>query len=63
MQRNKMTNRQSDKKDKYVKMAKYHNNTHCVKRVLIPSYSGPHFSRIFPHSGNNSEYGHFLRSD
>ena len=43
---------------------------HCVKSVRIRSYSGPHFSRIFPHSGkygkntdhNNSEYGHFLRS-
>ena len=22
----------------------------CAKRVRIPSYSGPHFSRIFPHS-------------
>ena len=22
---------------------------HCVKTVLIRSYSGPHFSRIFPH--------------
>ena len=25
-------------------------NWHCVKRVRIRSYSGPHFSRIFPHS-------------
>ena len=24
--------------------------SHCVKRVRIRSYSGPHFSRIFPHS-------------
>ena len=23
---------------------------HCVKSVSIRSYSGPHFSRIFPHS-------------
>ena len=23
---------------------------HCVKRVRIRSYSGPHFYRIFPHS-------------
>ena len=23
---------------------------YCVKRVRIRSYSGPHFSRIFPHS-------------
>ena len=23
---------------------------HCVKSILIRSYSGPHFSRIFPHS-------------
>ena len=25
-------------------------NYHCVKRVRIRSYSGPPFSRIFPHS-------------
>ena len=25
-------------------------NIHCVKRVHIRSYSGPHFSHIFPHS-------------
>ena len=25
------------------------NETHCVKRVRIQSYSDPHFSRIFPH--------------
>ena len=25
-------------------------NIHCVKTVRIRSYSGPHFSRIFPHS-------------
>ena len=25
-------------------------NPHCVKSVLIRSYSSPHFSRIFPHS-------------
>ena len=53
--------------------------THCVKRIRIRSYSGPHFSRIFPHSDwifspnagkcgknagqNNSEYGHILRSE
>ena len=38
---------------------------HCVKRIRIRSYSGPHFSRIFPHSDwirrdtdqNNSDYG------
>ena len=50
---------------------------HCVKRVRIWSYSGPHFSRIFPVSvfspnagkrgknadQNNFEYEHFLRSD
>ena len=51
---------------------------HCVKSVHIRSYSGLHFSRIFPHSDwmfspngekcgknavqNNSEYGHLLRS-
>ena len=42
-------------------------NVHCVKRVRIRSYSGPHFSYIFAHSysvrmrenvdQNNSEYG------
>ena len=26
-----------------------YNITHCVKSVHIRSYSGPHFSRIFPH--------------
>ena len=50
-----------------------------VKSIRVRSYSGPHFSRIFPHSDwiwvqmqenagkmrnhNNSEYEHFLRSD
>ena len=24
---------------------------HCVKRARVRCYSGPHFSRIFPHSG------------
>ena len=34
--------------------------THCVKSVRIRSYSGPYF----PAFGlNNTEYGHFLRSD
>ena len=33
---------------------------HCVKSVRIRSYSGSHF----PAFGlNNSEYGHFLRSE
>ena len=50
---------------------------HCVKSVRIRSYSGPHFPafglniRISPHSvrmrenvdQNNSEYGHFSRSE
>ena len=27
-----------------------HSTHHCVKSVRIRSYSGPHFSRIFPHS-------------
>ena len=48
-------------------------NPHCIKRVRIRSYSGPHFP-IFglntPYSDpmrenadqNNSEYGHILRS-
>ena len=46
---------------------------HCVKCVRFRSYSGPHFSRIFPHldwcgkmrenvDQNNTEYGLFLRS-
>ena len=46
---------------------------HCIKSVHIRSYSGPHFSRIFPHldwtrretwenrDQNNSEYRLFLR--
>ena len=33
---------------------------HCVKRVRIRTYSGPYFPAFAP---NNSEYGHFLRSD
>ena len=53
----------------------YRCNYHCVKSVFIWSYSGPHFSRISPHSEwirrdmdqknadqNNSEYGLILRS-
>ena len=48
---------------------------HCVKTVRIRSYSGPHFSCIFPHSDfgiqckcgkmqeNNFQYGLFLRSE
>ena len=50
---------------------------HCVKSVRIRSYSGPYFpafglnspylSGFSPNAGNtdqnNSEYGHFLRSD
>ena len=39
-------------------------DSHCVKNVRIRSYSGSHFSRIFPHSdfriqsecGNDAEY-------
>ena len=31
---------------------------HCVKRIRIRSYSGPHISRIFPHW---TEYGEMLR--
>ena len=53
-------------------MAKW---VHCVKCVLIRSYPGPHFPafglNISPYlvrmrenaDQNNSEYGHFLRSD
>ena len=29
---------------------KYSKSTHCLKSVRIRSYSGPHFSRIFPHA-------------
>ena len=32
--------------DYWVNIIRYH----CVKRVRIRSYSGPHFPRIFPHS-------------
>ena len=43
---------------------------HCVKSVLIRSYSGPHFPAFGLNTvrmgenadQNNSEYGHFLRS-
>ena len=47
----------------------------CVKCVRIRKFSGPHFSRIFPHSNwirrdtrknadqNNTEYGLVLRSE
>ena len=33
---------------------------HCVKRVRIWTYCGPYFPAFGP---NNSEYGHFLRTD
>ena len=44
---------------------------HCVKSVRIRSYSGQHFLAFSQYSvrmqenanQNNSEYGHFLRSD
>ena len=32
------------------KSALSYGKIHCVKRVHIRSYSGPHFSHIFPHS-------------
>ena len=36
----------------------------CVKSVRIRSYSGPHFPAFRLNTDqNNSEYGHFLRSD
>ena len=36
----------------------------CVKSVRIRSYSGPHFPAFGLYTNhNNSEYGHFLRSD
>ena len=45
--------------------------SHCVKNVRIRSYSGPHFSAFGLNTErygvdadqNNSEYGHFLRSE
>ena len=33
---------------------------HCVKSVLVGSYSGPHFAAA---DQNNPEYGHFSRSE
>ena len=40
------------------------NSTHCVKSVGIRSYSGPYFPAFGLNADqNNSEYGHFLRSD
>ena len=36
---------------------------HCMKSVLIRSYSGPYSARMRQNMDqNNSEYGHFLRS-
>ena len=36
---------------------------HCVKSVLIRSYSGPYSVQMRENTDqNNSEYGHFLRS-
>ena len=38
--------------------------TNCVKSVRIRSYSGPYSVRMRKNTDqNNSEYGHFLRSD
>ena len=37
---------------------------HCIENVRTPSYSGPLSVRMLENVGqNNSEYGHFLRSD
>ena len=37
---------------------------HCVKSVRIRSYSGPYFHAFTLNTDqNNSEYGHFSRSD
>ena len=37
---------------------------HCVKSVRIRSYSGLHSVQMPENTDqNNSEYGHFLRSD
>ena len=38
--------------------------TYCVKKIRIRSYSGPYFPGFGLNTDqNNSEYGHFLRSD
>ena len=43
---------------------KYPLNSLCVKHVRIRSYSGPHFPAFGLNTDqNNSEYGHFLRSE
>ena len=43
------------------------NDTHCVKRARIQSFSGPYFLVFTPNAGNNGpecfEYGHFSRND
>ena len=45
------------------------NQNHCAKSVRILSYSGPHFPAFYSNrirenaDQNNSEYGHFLRSE
>ena len=57
---------------KVLKNAKYqapspiptHLHPHCVESVRIRSYSGPYLVRMQENTDqNNSEYGHFLRSD
>ena len=38
--------------------------SHCVKSVRVRSYSGPYFPAFgLDTNQNNSEYGHFLRSE
>ena len=42
----------------------HNRNVHCVKSVRIWSYSGPYFPAFGLNTDqNNSEYGHFSRSD
>ena len=56
-------------------LSKFLKDLHCVKSVLIQSFSGPYFPAFHPNTENsysvrmrentdqkNSEYGHFSRS-
>ena len=53
-------NKKPKNKKKQKQINKKQKKTHCVKSAGIRSYFGPYFtaSRL-----NNSEYGHFLRSE
>ena len=58
MEKTKIKNQKTKKTKTNKQKAK--KKTHCVKSAGIRSYFGPYFtaSRL-----NNSEYGHFLRSE